>query len=787
MKTQISRKPNPAEKLAASGARWLWPASLDDGPNQYIEFSQSFQSPSALKSAELVIAADSEYAAWLNGEFLGCGQFPDVPPQRTCDLVKITGKVRKGRNELRIVLHYQGHNTSQYIKGEPGVVFAVIGGSIDAVSAAKTKWRVSPNFRQGGDVARITGQLGFTYEYDARNNAGWNVIKTADYHVKAEKLDLVARPIPKLDIGGRVPVKLVAQGALGPLPTETGGVSIASIMQCEPLMARRMKEMFGGETDVNFPSESGVALGADYLNSDGIYLIFDMQREEAGFIEFELEADAGVIVDVANGEHLDDMRVRSHVGGRNFANRYICAGGRQTYTHYLQRMAGRYVQINVRNIGADFKIFYAGMRPSPYPIEERGSLKSGYALQDRIYETGVRTLRLCMHEHYEDCPWREQALYANDSRNQALSGYYAFGDVRFPATALGLYTKGLGGDGWLEMCMPAQIAITIPSFTLAWILAVADHRMYTGNLAFSRKALPTVRGILEAREKEMVDGLLPCPAGERYWQFYDWADGLSGSGRIKPDEVRYDAPLNMLLSLAFKAGSLIAQACGAEKDARKWANISTEILPKIHREFWDTAAEAYLTYVGDRAPKHYCELSQSLAILCGAVAKAETRDHLRDGLMTRREDWVETTLSQSLYKYEAVLSGGTKFGRRVFDSIDSEWGAMLEKGATSFWEMREGAEAFSQAGSLCHGWSAIPVYFYGAYVLGVRPVEPGFKKFIVAPMPCALDSAKGTVPTPHGPIHVEWTRKGNRIRLRIQHPSSCHRVRRPSESKQFAL
>ena len=68
MKTEISRKPNPADKLASSGARWLWPASLDDGANQYVEFRQSFQSTSALKTAELAITCDSEYAVWLNGE-----------------------------------------------------------------------------------------------------------------------------------------------------------------------------------------------------------------------------------------------------------------------------------------------------------------------------------------------------------------------------------------------------------------------------------------------------------------------------------------------------------------------------------------------------------------------------------------------------------------------------------------------------------------------------------------------------------------------------------------------
>jgi hypothetical protein len=37
---------------------------------------------------------------------------------------------------------------------------------------------------------------------------------------------------------------------------------------------------------------------------------------------------------------------------------------------------------------------------------------------------------------------------------------------------------------------------------------------------------------------------------------------------------------------------------------------------------------------------------------------------------------------------------------------------MLKEGATSFWETLLGAADFGGAGSLCHGWTAIPVYMF---------------------------------------------------------------------------
>ena len=41
-----------------------------------------------------------------------------------------------------------------------------------------------------------------------------------------------------------------------------------------------------------------------------------------------------------------------------------------------------------------------------------------------------------------------------------------------------------------------------------------------------------------------------------------------------------------------------------------------------------------------------------------------------------------------------------------------KFGKMMDAGATSFWETEKGEADFGGAGSLCHGWSALPVYFY---------------------------------------------------------------------------
>ena len=69
------------------------------------------------------------------------------------------------------------------------------------------------------------------------------------------------------------------------------------------------------------------------------------------------------------------------------------------------------------------------------------------------------------------------------------------------------------------------------------------------------------------------------------------------------------------------------------------------------------------------------------------------------------------------FKYDALLYiDKEKYADRVLDEIRKNYKMMLDAGATATWETIDGAAAFDNAGSLCHGWTAIPVYYY--HILG---------------------------------------------------------------------
>ena len=263
--------------------------------------------------------------------------------------------------------------------------------------------------------------------------------------------------------------------------------------------------------------------------------------------------------------------------------------------------------------------------------------------------------------------------------------------------------------------MPAKIHITIPSFTFCWILSVADNLAFRKDATFTRQMMPTVRKILDRRVEEMRDGLLPCPDGKQYWQFYEWSyelgGDLSGKKAVRPGELRYESPLNLFFVLALEAGARCAEATGDASAAQRWRDVAQRLRLEVRRRFWnEKAGQVETSFALQMRPG---ELVQSLALLADAVPP-EARARVVEKLM-RPSDWTEITLSQTLYKYEALIAAGGEAAASAMHSMEDDWSRMLEAGATSFWEMREGWPAFGNAGSLCHGWSAIPVYVYGAH------------------------------------------------------------------------
>ncbi|MGD0775076.1 MAG: alpha-L-rhamnosidase C-terminal domain-containing protein [Candidatus Solibacter sp.] len=108
--------------------------------------------------------------------------------------------------------------------------------------------------------------------------------------------------------------------------------------------------------------------------------------------------------------------------------------------------------------------------------------------------------------------------------------------------------------------------------------------------------------------------------------------------------------------------------------------------------------------------------------------------------------------------------------------IRRDWGAMSASGTRTCWETFKHDERHWTR-SVCHAWSAAPAVYLPSRVLGIRPVEPGYRKLVIAPCTADLQWARGSVATPYGPIFASWRRDASgEIQISYSAPDQCHRV-----------
>ena len=216
--------------------------------------------------------------------------------------------------------------------------------------------------------------------------------------------------------------------------------------------------------------------------------LYDLGDEYAGYVYLRVRSNGASDVKLSYGEHIEDGGVRRIIGARDFSLDFLCANGENYFEQFFVRVSARYFEISAEG---ECEVLEVGILPVLYPVTERPCELSG--LDREIYDACVHTLRLCMHTHYEDCPWREQALYALDSRNQMLCGYDAFFEREFQRANLVFISKGKReGDALLELTYPAVGTPAIPFFSVMYPVAVYEYVSKTGDVSIISEVMDTM-------------------------------------------------------------------------------------------------------------------------------------------------------------------------------------------------------------------------------------------------------------------------------------------------------
>lgn len=492
---------------------------------------------------------------------------------------------------------------------------------------------------------------------------------------------------------------------------------------------------------------------------DGEYLmvVLDLGVYRTGHVCLDIAEAAGdEIIDILYSETVNERTKFPTILGvageprvgceEAMGDRYRCRTGAQTWEAFWPK-GMRYVTLVFRNVEKPLRVNRVAVRAVHAGLEEVGSFDCSDKRLTDIWTVARRTQINCALDSFVDCPFREQAQWWGDARIQAKVTAYAFGDVTLLERGIRMVAQSQGPDGSLHSHPPADIpGHRLPDFSLTWIGTLWDHYFQTGETRLLVEHLPVLHRLMDHfKAHEGPEGLVGG-FGLGWWLFLDWKP-------LYKDD--YSGMLNLMYLQALRWSADICRLAGDENGQARYTSKAAALAATIESHFWDAEAGVWLDGWDVKTQQQVKEVSQhmnALAILLDL--KPDTHANLAKNVLLKSARAKRGKIIEaSPYFYAYVLEALAKCGLRdeMIEVMRDKWGAMLDAGATTFWEnWMEGIW------SHCHAWASSPLYHLSQQVLGVIPTEPGWRRVRIAPLVAGLEFARGVVPSPLGPIHVEW-------------------------------
>jgi len=377
------------------------------------------------------------------------------------------------------------------------------------------------------------------------------------------------------------------------------------------------------------------------------------------------------------------------------------------------------------------------------PVKQRGSFRCSDDEINKIWDVAAYTLHLNTREFFIDGIKRDRWVWSGDAYQSYLMNYYLFFDS---PTVMHTLLALRGKD-------PVTSHInTIMDYTFYWFLGINDYYQYTGDKTFIQQNYPRMQSMMDfCLSRRDKDGLVQGQTGD--WVFIDWADGLSKQGEVSFEQI--------LLCRSLETMAQCAKIANDNAGAEKYAQIAAELKTKIFSYYWNDEKHALVhSRINGKPTDNVTRYANMFSIFFNYLDEDKKQDVKKYVLLNDNVPKI-TTPYMRFYELEALCAMGEQ--TYVLKQMKDYWGGMLKLGATSFWEeynpAKSGADVYAMYGrpygkSLCHAWGASPIYLLGKYYLGVKPLSPGYKDYIIEPNLGNLQWMQGTVPTPNGDIKV---------------------------------
>ncbi|MDR2402664.1 MAG: hypothetical protein LBD78_01395 [Spirochaetaceae bacterium] len=739
---------------------------LGNGPGLPVETAY-FRISFAVKGraeCKAAVSASSRYALYVNGAPVNHGPCKGDRMQYYCDDLELGSLLREGENVIACkVVSFPPQEALSlrdgYADAGPFSVIGTASGpcllfSGEAVDSAGAKIDLSTGYapwevKNDTAVSWLAPEMTMVFcheEVDAEKiPAGWNsragvfpgfapVIKRWAYDEKTygeiAPLPLFRRPIPLLEEIEREFVKEI--------PADPRDKRLVSFLDPSgrPEKLRLERGTYTVDLDAGELTTGYVMLETEGGRGSEITLTY-------------AESYGGPFSGGIRGDRLDYKKFT--LGG--FKDVYRPAGSRDSYEFFWWKTF-RIVRIEI-TVGSEALILHpVKYRETGYPLE----IKTGPAADadstvswiPGLWDISLRTLRRCMHETYEDCPYYEQMQYSFDTRLQMLFTYYVSGDTRLGLKTIDDFHRSMLPEGIIQSRYPTNCPQVIPTFSISWLSMLMDYYNQTADISALERYRPTAEHILLwFRRKKGETGLLENLG---YWDFVDWAPewgGIHGSVRAAfrgPSTVQ-----NLMYVYGLQLMGRILGLLGFNDLGAYYLDEGRSIQNIIRERCWDEKRGFFTE--GPDFREEYTRHAQMWAVLTGTVIGREAADLMERVLESK--DLIKCTFPLQFYFFRALEEAG------LYEKTETQWEDW--KGLLSLNLSTVPETPYDNSRSECHAWSALLLYEYPAKILGVYPLEPGWKTIGIKPRGLYLGKAAGEVWTPAGTVKVSWKYEGGKF------------------------
>ncbi len=394
----------------------------------------------------------------------------------------------------------------------------------------------------------------------------------------------------------------------------------------------------------------------------------------------------------------------------------------------------RFVRIDLLDPASELQLKEVRAIFTARDIPYKGSFSCNDEQLNKIWLTGAYTVHLNMQEYLWDGIKRDRLVWVGDMHPEVMTINTVFGYNEVVPKSLDLIRDITPLPQWMN---------GISSYSIWWLLIHRDWYLYQGDLDYLMLQKTYMEGLLkylltkvDANGREKLDGN----------RFLDWPSSENQPG--------VDAGLQALLTMAMDAGSELCRLLKNDSLAAQCAEAAGRMKKQVPDANHSKQAAALMALAGLMDPV----TADKEVISVGGAKNFST--------------FYGYYMLQAMAKAQNVQGG--------LDIIRTYWGAMLDLGATTFWEdfnmewlpdaapidnlVSEGKKDihgdygdYCYKGfrhSLCHGWASGPTSWLTQHVLGFKVLEPGCKVVKIEPSLGDLLWAEGTLPTPQGTIFV---------------------------------